>query len=221
MTIGEFLQWIIEHKEYAPLYSALVATGAFIFSVISFIISNVNSRSRAKKDKAISDARYEEQKKQYEERLSEERKQREEDKKQMEEKNRISEEPYLVFKKSEIKSPSTSKNIIIRMEFLNKGRGSAYEITPDSECEIESLDKKLKKLRRIDVIEDPIARVGETYEIVWGYFSAETVSFKVTPTIRYRDASGRRYKQTYCINIIDDYGNASIINYANPELIEE
>ena len=61
MTIKEFLQWVIEHKDYAPLYSSLVATGALVFSVLSFIISNMISKKRAKKDKIISDARYEEQ----------------------------------------------------------------------------------------------------------------------------------------------------------------
>lgn len=73
MTIKEFLQWVIEHKDYAPLYSSLVATGAFLFSILSFIISNIVSKNRAKSDKIISDARYEEQRKQYEERLDEER----------------------------------------------------------------------------------------------------------------------------------------------------
>ena len=68
MTIKEFLQWVIEHKEYAPLYSSLVATGALLFSVLSFIISSIVTKNRVKKDKIISDARYEEQRKQYEER---------------------------------------------------------------------------------------------------------------------------------------------------------
>ena len=108
MTIKEFLQWVIEHKDYAPLYSSLVATGALVFSVLSFIISNMISKKRAKKDKIISDARYEEQRKQYEERLKEERKQREEDKREAEEKLRVSEEPYLVFKNSKIVSNSNS-----------------------------------------------------------------------------------------------------------------
>ena len=102
MTFKEFLQWIIEHKEYAPLYSSLISSLALIFSCVSFFISNKISKKRAEKDKAVSDARYEEQKKQYEERLNQERIQREEDKQEMQEINRIREEPYLVFKKSEI-----------------------------------------------------------------------------------------------------------------------
>lgn len=59
MTFEEFLQWVVEHRDYAPLYSALVSTGALIFSVISFIISNNASKNREKKEKQISDARYE------------------------------------------------------------------------------------------------------------------------------------------------------------------
>ena len=93
MTIKEFLQLVIEYKDYAPLYSALVATGALFFSVLSFIISNIVSKNRAKRDKIISDVRYEEQRKQYEERLDEERRRREEDKRVAEEKLRVSEQP--------------------------------------------------------------------------------------------------------------------------------
>lgn len=186
------------------------------------MISQIIATSRVKKEREISNARYEEQKKQYEERLAEEQRRREEDKLYMEEKNRISEEPYLVFKDSKIISAPTSENVFIRMEFLNKGRGNAYDIIPDSECKVvESVDKKLKKVRRRDAIEDPIARVGEIYEITWYYNSTERVEFSMTPTIYYRDASGRKYKQTYRINIIDKYGHANIINYATPELIKE
>lgn len=98
MTIKEFLQWVIEHKDYAPLYSSLVATGAFLFSILSFIISNIVSKNRAKSDKIISDARYEEQRKQYEERLDEERRRRKEDKREAEEKLRLSENHVLYLK---------------------------------------------------------------------------------------------------------------------------
>ena len=157
MTIKEFLQWVIEHKDYAPLYSSLVATGALVFSVLSFIISNIISKKRAKKDKIISDARYEEQRKQYEERLKEERKQREEDKREAEEKLRVSEEPYLVFKNSKIVSNSNSEQTILRMEFLNKGRGAAYCIIPDLECTAKRMNMTVFTIRRYEAIQDPIA----------------------------------------------------------------
>lgn len=221
MTIKEFLQWVIEHKDYAPLYSSLVATGALVFSVLSFIISNIISKKRAKKDKIISDARYEEQRKQYEERLKEERKQREEDKREAEEKLRVSEEPYLVFKNSKIVSNSNSEQTILRMEFLNKGRGAAYCIIPDLECTAKRMNMTVFTIRRYEAIQDPIAMVGETFVMVMSYDKDEKDFFRMTPTIKFEDASGRKYKQTFCIDIGDRLGNGIIINYAQPELCEE
>lgn len=221
MTIKEFLQWVIEHKDYAPLYSSLVATGALVFSVLSFIISNIISKKRAKKDKIISDARYEEQRKQYEERLKEERKQREEDKREAEEKLRVSEEPYLVFKNSKIVSNSNSEQTILRMEFLNKGRGAAYCIIPDLECTAKRMNMTVFTIRRYEAIQDPIAMVGETFVMVMSYDKDEKDFFRMTPTIKFEDASGRKYKQTFCIDIGDRLGDGIIINYAQPELCEE
>ena len=221
MTIKEFLQWVIEHKDYAPLYSSMVATGALVFSVLSFIISNIISKKRAKKDKIISDARYEEQRKQYEERLKEERKQREEDKREAEEKLRVSEEPYLVFKNSKIVSNSNSEQTILRMEFLNKGRGAAYCIIPDLECTAKRMNMTVFTIRRYEAIQDPIAMVGETFVMVMSYDKDEKDFFRMTPTIKFEDASGRKYKQTFWIDIGDRLGNGIIINYAQPELCEE
>lgn len=221
MTIKEFLQWVIEHKDYAPLYSSLVATGALVFSVLSFIISNIISKKRAKKDKTISDERYGEQRKQYEERLKEERKQREEDKREAEEKLRVSEEPYLVFKNSKIVSNSNSEQTILRMEFLNKGRGAAYCIIPDLECTAKRMNMTEFTIRRYEAIQDPIAMVGETFVMVMSYDKDEKDFFRMTPTIKFEDASGRKYKQTFCIDIGDRLGNGIIINYAQPELCEE
>ena len=221
MTIKEFLQWVIEHKDYAPLYSSLVATGALVFSVLSFIISNIISKKRAKKDKTISDERYGEQRKQYEERLKEERKQREEDKREAEEKLRVSEEPYLVFKNSKIVSNSNSEQTILRMEFLNKVRGAAYCIIPDLECTAKRMNMTEFTIRRYEAIQDPIAMVGETFVMVMSYDKDEKDFFRMTPTIKFEDASGRKYKQTFCIDIGDRLGNGIIINYAQPELCEE
>lgn len=221
MTIKEFLQWVIEHKEYAPLYSSLVATGALFFSVLSFIISNVVSKNRAKKDKIISEVRYEEQKKQYDERLNEERKRREEDKRDTDEKNRISEEPYLVYKKSKVISEATDDQRIIKMEFVNKGRGAAYCIIPDLEFVAKRVDMTEFTIRRYKPVQDPIAMVGETFIMTLCYNKDDNDFFRMTPTIKYQDASGRNYKQTFCIDIYDSIGNGTIINYAQPELCEE
>lgn len=221
MTIKEFLQWVIEHKDYAPLYSSLVATGALLFSVLSFIISNTVSKNRAKKDKIISDARYEEQREQYEERLNEERRRREEDKFESEEKHRFSEKPRLVFKSSKVVSNSNSEQMLLRMEFVNKGRDTAYDIVPDLECAAKKMDMTEFVLRRYEPVQDPVVMVGESFSMVMSYDKDEKDFFRMTPTIRYEDASGRVYKQTFCIDISDKLGDGTIINYAQPELCDE
>lgn len=221
MTIKEFLQWVIEHKDYAPLYSSLVATGAFLFSILSFIISNIVSKNRAKSDKIISDARYEEQRKQYEERLDEERRRRKEDKREAEEKLRLSEKPRFVFKNSKVVSNSHSENILLRMEFINKGRDTAYDIKPDVECTAKKLDMTEFLIQREESVQDPVVMVGETFVVVMSYNKDEKEFFRMTSTIKFEDASGRKYKQTFEIDISDRMGNGIIINYAQPELCEE
>lgn len=216
MRVDEFWQWLIEHKDYAQLYSSLVATGALIFS----IISNYNSKRYAKKDKKISDARYEEQRKQYEEKLEEERNRREEDKFDKEEKLRLSEKPYLVFKKSKIVNDSSSAQMFLHLEFINKGRDTAYDIIPDMECNARKRDMTEFRVRRYKPIQDPVVMVGETFKVVFAYQKNEAVIFSLTYSIRYKDASERTYKQTFCIDIVDKLGNANITNYAQPELCD-
>lgn len=57
--------------------------------------------------------------------------------------------------------------------------------------------------------------------MVMSYDKDEKDFFRMTPTIKFEDASGRKYKQTFCIDIGDRLGNGVIINYAQPELCEE
>ncbi|MDD3140924.1 MAG: hypothetical protein PHX08_18410, partial [Lachnospiraceae bacterium] len=211
MTIGEFLQWVINHKDYAPLYSSLVATGALIFSVLSFVISNIVSKKRVRKNKIISDERYEEQRKQYEKRLDEERRRREEDKLEAEEKLRLSEKPRLVFKNSKVVSNSNSEQILLHMEFVNKGRDTAYDIIPDLECTAQKMDMTEFTIRRQESVQDPVVMVGETFVMVMSYDKKEKDFFRMTPTIKFEDASSRKYKQTFCIDIRDRLGNGIII----------
>lgn len=218
MYIKDLLQWGIENKEYASLYSALVATGALLFSVFSFIISNIISKKNIKKDRMISDARYDEQRKQYEERLVVERSRREEDKFDAEEIRRLSEKPRLVFKKSKFISNPNSEQMLLLLEFINKGRDTAYDIIPDMECAAKQMDMSEFKIRRYEPVQDPVVMVGEEFKMVLSYEKNEVYFFRIEPTIRYEDASGRKYKQTFCIDIVDKLGNANIINYANPEL---
>lgn len=56
---------------------------------------------------------------------------------------------------------------------------------------------------------------------VMSYDKDEKNFFRMTPTIKFEDASGRKYKQNFCIDIGDRLGNGIIINYAQPELCEE
>lgn len=221
MSASKIFELIIANKDYVPLYSAMIATFAFLFSIFSFVIANVVSLIRSKKDKECSDKRYEEQRKQYEERLSEEKRRREEDKREANEKNRVSEEPYLVFKESKVVGCKYADQMIINFVFINKGRGSAYEIVPDVDCSVRTIDNKDIKIYRNGPVEDPIATVGEKFEVKWSYISKEKYNFRMNPTITFKDASGRKYKQTYEVDIVDENGNANIINYAKPQLLEQ
>ena len=207
-------QWFIDNKD---LCSLTISVLALIFTIYSHHVS----KKRSEYDKKISDTRYNEQKIQYEERLCEERKRREEDKKEADLRNRISEEPYLVFKCSKVVSDPKEKQVTIEMVFLNKGRGSAYSIVPDVDCDAKKLLKEGSfKIYRSTPVEDPIATVGEKFVTKWSYSSAEKDEFSFKPKLTYQDASGRKYIQSYEIHIIDENGNANIINFAKPKLCE-
>lgn len=220
MAVKEFLQWVIENREYVPLYSSMISTGAFIFSIISFFYSNHVSKKRVEKEKEISAARYEEQKRQYEERLYEARRQREEDKYEADEKLRISEQPYFVLKTSEILPGLNSEQIILRLEFLNKGRGAAYEINPDIKCEAMKMDMSKFEMMRCEAIQDLIVRVGETFSVSMSYYKKENKIFRLTLKITFEDSSGREYRQIHEIDVYEN-GNAIVINYAKPDYIKE
>lgn len=223
MTFKEFLQWVIEHKDYAPLYSSLVATGAFLFSVLSFIISNIISKNRAKKDKNISDARYEEQKAQNEKREKEEYAKYCEQKKCIEKSARIAEQPYLVYKEFKVIDvipSSLGKQIIVHMKFMNKGRGNAYSIIPDTEWNARKKDMSEIRIHRYGAVQDPIAIVGEYFEMDFCYMSLHEEWISMQLKICCEDASGRRYMQTFDLDI-DEYGSGIIKNFAKPEMCEE
>ena len=153
--------------------------------------------------------------------MDEERRRREEDKRVAEEKLRVSEQPYFVFKNSKAVSNSNSESTILCMEFLNKGRGAAYCIIPDLECIAKRMDLSEFTIRRYEAVQDPIAMVSEAFVMVMSYDKDEKDFFRMTHTIKFEDASGRKYKQTFCIDIGDRLGNGVIINYAQPELCEE
>lgn len=217
----DFWGWLVEHEENAQMYSCLVATAALLFSILTFVISNIISKKRLKKDREISEKQYLDQINRYEKQLQEEKRYREEDKKEIEERNRISEQPYFVFKKSKATFDSQSSVTILRMEFVNKGRGAAYEIIPDMECIGKTLRMKEIQIRRYEAVQDPIAMVGELFVISWYYECNGEYVFQMQPSIRFCDASGRNYKQTFNIDVVNKDGGANIKNYAQPQLCSE
>lgn len=77
------------------------------------------------------------------------------------------------------------------------------------------------QMNRCEPIQDPIVMVNEVSESQWLIVS-ETgkLDFQAHLTIRYADASGRKYKQVYIL-IIHNNGVVMNKNYANPELIQE
>ena len=108
------------------------------------------------------------------------------------------------------------------MEFINKGRDTAYDIVPDLECTAKKMDMTEFVMRRCErVLRPSCYGKCESFSMVMSYDKEEKDFFRMTPTIRYEDASGRVYKQTFCIDISDRLGNGIIINYAQPELCDE
>lgn len=189
-------------------------------TIIVGIIAILQTRKIAKKEREISEAEIKRQKKQYEESLENQNKQFEIELKHREENERIHEQPYLVFVEAKISSESDERVTRIDILFINKGRGSAYDIIPDLECKVKT-KRGETTLSRCEPIQDPIAMVGEKFRTMWtlGY-DQELVDFTGSIPINYSDASGRRYVQRFEI-IFNKSGYACVRNFATPELCEE
>lgn len=104
---------------------------------------------------------------------------------------------------------------------INLPRDTAYDIKPYVECTAKKLDMTEFLIQREESVQDPVVMVGETFVVVMSYNKDEKEFFRMTPTIKFEDASSRKYKQTFEIDISDRLGNGIIINYAQPELCEE
>ena len=113
-----------------------------------------------------------------------------------------------------------NKNRVLKEGEYQRSSGT-YCIIPDLEGTAERMNRTEFTIRRYEAIQDPIAMVGETFVMVMSYDKDVKDFFRMKPTIRYEDASGRKYKQTFHIDISDRLGNGTIINYAQPELCEE
>ena len=135
-----------------------------------------------------------------------------------EEKLRLGEKPRFVFKGSKFIVNSDTNQELLLLKFTNKGRDTAYDIIPDLECVAKQMDMTEFKIRRYEPVQDPVVMVGEDFEVVMKCDNNQADFFMMELTITYQDASGRTYKQTFCINITDRLGNSLITNYAHPVL---
>lgn len=198
-------------------YDTLINSFMTLVTIIVGIIAIVQTRRIAKKDHEMSEREAIINKQQYEEGLRAQREQLEIQLERAEEVERIQEQPYLVFKEARISEKSDARVKRIDINFVNKGRGAAYDIIPVLECTAKTMDGEVM-LRRADAIQDPIAMVGEKFNTLWtlGY-GTEVTDFTVSIPINYTDASGRKYVQVFDI-IFHKEGYASVTNFANPEL---
>lgn len=190
---------------YATLLNTFLTFITIIVSICAIVFTNKNAKYEI--EKVIEESRNQ-------------RDRYEEEKKRFEEIERFHEQPYLVFKEAKISPESDEEVKRIDMFFINKGRGSAYDIIPDLECTANTIYNEVV-LNRCDAIQDPIAMVGEKFKTMWtlGY-RIELVDFVTTISIKYSDASGRKYIQRFNI-IFNKKGYASITNFAQPELYKE
>lgn len=200
---------------YSTLFNALMTFFTIIVSIIAIRVTI----TIAKKERKILEAEAKRQREQYEESLENQNKQFEVELKRNKEIERLHEQPYLVFKEAKISAESNKKITRIDMLFINKGRGSAYDIIPSLKCTAKTMNGEAT-LTRCDAIQDPIAMVGEKFSTMWtlGY-EKEIVDFLVTIPINYSDASGRKYVRQFDI-VFNKSGYASITNFAKPELDE-
>lgn len=218
---------IIEWLKNGLTVSAVIAFAALVVSIYAIVNTNIRSKKdriaseeKLKAQKKIDDERFKEQKAIYEERIRELNEQREQDRREADERNRFSEQPYLVFKGFRNKEPYHNGEVVLALNFLNKGRGAAYSIVPAVKIQ-SSLDDKGNQLYRCGPVNDPIALVEESIELECAYFGKLENDLKLEWDISYEDASGRKYKQTHKISIHNDNGESYNLSYAIPELIKD
>lgn len=204
-NIKAILDFLNQLNPYATLLNSFLTAITIIVSICAIVFTNKNAKNEIEKTKEES---------------RNQRDRYEEDKRIFEERERLHEQPYLVFMEAKISPESDSEVKRIDMFFINKGRGSAYDIMPDLKCPAITICNKAV-LARCDAIQDPIAMVGEKFKTMWtlGY-KTELVNFVTTISINYSDASGRKYIQRFNI-IFNKDGYASITNFAQPELYKE
>lgn len=204
-------------EEIEAVISVVGAMTTGFFSLVTIIVTYRN----AKKQIQESEKARIQQKEQYEESLKLQKEQYERELEYSRNIEKTHEKPYFVFVKS---SDFDDNNLLcntLTITFKNKGNGTAFHIIPDIESEsLGYYNKKIHIVRNAPV-QDPIAMVGENFKTYWEMDKLNTMIGVVIPIkMKYKDASGRSYSQTFNFTI-DDTGNVMVTNYAVPELIED
>ncbi len=129
----------------------------------------------------------------------------------------------MVFKKVKVVSEPNADQMILRMEFANKGKGAAYYIKPDVECTAKRIDMTEFTIHRHEAVQDPIAMVSEVFAMKISYDNCNSKQkfFRMTITIRFEDTSGRKYKQFFEIDIDEKLESGLMINEPRPEICKE
>lgn len=149
-------------KPYDTLMNAGMTFLTIIVSLSAIIFTNRNSR----KERIRLEKEADEQKKQYEEQMKIQKEQFDTQLSALE-KNRINQEkPYLIFKEASISKESDEDYKRIDFSFINKGKGAAYSLIPEMECEANTIKGKMT-LSRCEPVQDPIALVGENFSTMY------------------------------------------------------
>lgn len=210
---GNVLDFFNTYKEVINAGLMLITILVSLATVIVTAVSAKSARKDAKEALA-------EQKRQYEESLKNQAEQYKADRMRVYEIERIHEQPYLIFLKSWSCVDLTHNCVRLYVEFVNKGRGTAYGIQFDEPCKATSLTMS----KEFDLTQEafdkcPIAMINEPYKTQWKYNGEELACFSTKMLVQYTDASGRQYKQAFSLTF-QISGEGTIINTEKPKLCD-
>lgn len=190
---------------------AMLSSSAFAF--IAILVTIITAKKQAKE----AEKERTQQKEQYKESLDFQKEQYE---KQLEH-NRLVEEaqekPCLVFVGISNFQKESATKYTLNLKFKNKGNGSAFYISPDTDI-TDYGGKKDINMYRVQYVQDHVAMVGESFETQW---EVETKSgeldFQGVVTIKYEDASARLYRQKFYF-VLQTTGHLDVTKYSIPVL---
>lgn len=202
---------------YGDVVSVMVSTGiTAFFSLVATLVAYFSANRQIKEAKKTR----EENKQQFEKSLQLQKEQYEKEKEHNHNIEIIHEKPYLVFAGTSDFNEDNPLYDTLTITFKNKGQGSAFNIIQDTKAENEGNSGAKIEITRSAPIQDPIAMVGENIKTYWTMNKlGNSAAVGLPITIRYDDASDRKYQQKF-IFTIGSKGNAIVTNYASPELIE-